>query len=337
MKYNDTKNQNLSTTMNSEKSKSIPIFNSLHAMSKITKFFTLLLCLFFIFSCKSNKQIANSANEYQKLEDALLWKINVPNAKSPSYLYGTIHLIDAKEYFLPKGTLSAIDGCTKMMFELDMAEMTDMSKMMGLMDKLFMKDDVSLPDLMTAEEYKLVEKKFSEMGLPLFFLNKIKPMILAAFASGDMSPTALQDGSMKSYEMEFFEMAEDKGMTTGGLETIEVQLAIFDSIPYKDQAEMLIKTLKSSNSEDDEFKNMIAMYKAQKINSMIDMINAEDSGLALHEDILLTKRNESWIDVIIENSRKQATFFAVGAGHLAGKNGVIHLLRKRGIKVEPIK
>jgi len=30
------------------------------------------------------------------------------------------------------------------------------------------------------------------------------------------------------------------------------------------------------------------------------------------------------------------TFFAVGAGHLAGKNGVINLLRNKGYKLAPM-
>ncbi|MBK7007834.1 MAG: TraB/GumN family protein [Saprospiraceae bacterium] len=40
-----------------------------------------------------------------------------------------------------------------------------------------------------------------------------------------------------------------------------------------------------------------------------------------------------------DHSASQTTnhLFAVGAGHLAGSNGVIHLLRKEGYKVKPVK
>jgi uncharacterized protein YbaP (TraB family) len=38
-----------------------------------------------------------------------------------------------------------------------------------------------------------------------------------------------------------------------------------------------------------------------------------------------------------EEMKQQPTFFAVGAGHLAGKDGVIHLLRSNGYKVRPVK
>ena len=38
-----------------------------------------------------------------------------------------------------------------------------------------------------------------------------------------------------------------------------------------------------------------------------------------------------------EHMNQQTTFFAVGAGHLLGKNGVINLLRQKGYTLIPVK
>ena len=68
--------------------------------------------------------------------------------------------------------------------------------------------------------------------LPIFFLfERIKPMFLSAFASADMNPSSIKEGSIKSYEMEFYEISQNRGMTTDGLETIDFQVSVFDSIP----------------------------------------------------------------------------------------------------------
>lgn len=292
------------------------------------------IAFFTLSNCKTAKGIEVKD---ENIEDALLWKITGKGVTKPSYIYGTIHMIPSNEYFLPQGTLTAIDQCEKMIFEIDMADMSDMSSLMGIMDKIFMNNDVTLKTLLTSEEYKLVEDKFSSLGLPMFMLDKIKPMFLSAMTYGDMSPTSIQDGSIKSYEMEFYDMAKQRKMDTGGLETIEFQLSVFDSIPYPVQAKMLVESLKSTDSEDDEFQKMIALYKGQRINEMIEMIGSDESGLSGYEDILVKKRNEMWIDQIISNAREKQVFFAVGAGHLAGKNGVIRLLREKGMKLTPIK
>ena len=52
-------------------------------------------------------------------------------------------------------------------------------------------------------------------------------------------------GDIVSYEMEFMEMAKAEVKEIGGLETIEFQMSIFDSIPYEAQAQMLVEGIKA--------------------------------------------------------------------------------------------
>jgi hypothetical protein len=287
-----------------------------------------------LITCKTSK-INNST--YTPLEKSLLWEISGNGIKVPSYLYGTIHIIPGEDYYLPKGTLASIDKSEAMFFEIDMKMMSDPSSLFGILGKLFMNDNQSLKTLLNDADYKLVSDYFSDMGLPIFMLEKIKPMFLSAFAMIDMNPKSMEEGKVKSYEMEFFEMAQDKNMPTGGLETLEFQISIFDSIPYDTQAKMLVETIKTSTTENDEMKKMVDLYKKQDIEGMITIMGEGQSDLGAHEDILLTKRNKNWISTITEQSKKQPTFYAVGAGHLAGKNGVIHLLRNAGFVVNPVK
>lgn len=282
-------------------------------------------------SCKTSQKT------YTPLEKSLLWEISGPGIKQPSYLYGTIHMIPSDDYFLPKGTLSAIEASQNMVFEIDMKDMSDVSALFGMMGKIFMKDGVTLKTLLTTEEYQLVENHFKDMGLPIFFLERIKPMFLSAFATSDMNPNSLKDGSIKSYEMAFYEISQDRNMTTGGLETIDFQVSVFDSIPYKEQAKMLVESLKTLDEDNGELDKLVSLYKAQDIDAMVNTMSSENSELAPYEDILLNGRNKTWIPQIIQQAKLQTTFFAVGAGHLAGSNGVIHLLRKEGYKVKPVK
>ena len=199
-----------------------------------------------------------------------------------------------------------------------------------------MNDNITLKDLISEEDYQLVNDHFKELGLPLMMLERMKPMFLTVFASGDMDPAGLQSGSMKSYEMEFLEMAKNAGKPVAGLETIEFQMSVFDSIPYVAQAEMLVETIKSGDKENSEFDVMIEMYKNQKINDMIAMMSDEDEQLSDYEDILLNKRNEAWISGMKSMMIEMPTFFAVGAGHLAGERGVINLLKKEGYTLTPL-
>lgn len=284
-------------------------------------------------SCSRNKIPAKT----EVSENTLLWEITVPGAKSPSYVFGTIHLIGKEDFFLPTGTLSSFDKSQKIFFEIDMSKMNDISAMMGFMDKLFMKDGLTLKDLLSEKEYDKVSTFFKKKGIPLMFLERMKPMFLTVLTYGDVSPGSLNTGDMKSYEFEFLEMANNMNKPVGGLETIEFQIGVFDRVPYKTQAGMLVDAIEQSSGQSDEFDKMVELYKKQDIEALVSSIGESESGIGEFEDILLHERNKNWIPIIMEEAKSQPAFFAVGAGHLGGKQGVLALLKAKGVKVKPVR
>jgi uncharacterized protein YbaP (TraB family) len=288
-------------------------------------------------SCSGGKDLAKNTDGYKTLENALLWEISGKDLKKPSYLFGTIHIIGAEDYFIPRGTLTALENSDKVFFEIDVKDMTDMGALMGMMSKIFMKDGMTLKELLSDDEYELVANHFKRIGIPIFMLERMKPMFLTVFAQVDFDPDGLRSGSMKSYEMELYQIADKLGKTTGGLETVDFQISLFDKIPYEAQAKMLVESIKTADVENDSFKKMTEMYVSQNIEAMVTMISDGKNEITGFEDDLLYQRNRNWIPVIGSEAKKQPSFFAVGAGHLAGENGVIHLLRKAGYKVRPVK
>ncbi len=304
--------------------------------------FTLSLISIVWSSCKSNQSINDTttvevspASPSDELSKSLLWEISANGLEASSYLYGTIHLINKEDYFLPEGTLTAMDVSEEIFFEIDMTEMSDVSQLMPLMQKAYMDDNLTLKDLLDEKEYALVQTHFDKLGLPLFFLERIKPMFLTVFASGDMNPGDLQSGKVVSYEMEFAKIADQSKKEVKGLETIEYQISIFDSIPYADQAAMLIETIKAGDTGNDQFERLVELYKNQDVAGLYSEMQADDS-IEEYEDILLVQRNMNWIPVMEDNMKLKRTFFAVGAGHLGGPKGVINLLRDAGYTVTPV-
>lgn len=300
-------------------------------------YFYSFLILFVFAQCKTADKVnSKTASKIPTTENALLWKITKKGVEKESFLFGTIHIIEEEDYFLPKQTLTSFDKADRVIFEINMEDMTDMSAMMSIIPKTFMNDGVTLGDLLGEEDYTLVKKHFEDMGLPMFMLEKMKPMFLSVFAGGGgLDPQDLMNGSMKSYETELFEMGKAQGKTFAGLETIDFQISVFDSIPYKDQAQMLLESIKAGDTGNDEFKETVAIYKKQDLAAMVGMID-ENEQYSNYEDILLTKRNKAWIPQIIKAMEEKSNFFAVGAAHLGGQNGVVYLLRKEGYTLTPL-
>jgi uncharacterized protein YbaP (TraB family) len=121
-----------------------------------------------------------------------------------------------------------------------------------------------------------------------------------------------------------------------GLETMQFQASVFDSIPYEWQAKELLKNIDSFSVYKKEFDDMLSSYKDQRLDSMQTMLSQSEFGAGEYEDLLLNDRNKNWVAQLNTIMKKESVFVAVGAGHLIGEMGLINLLRKAGYKVEPL-
>ena len=166
--------------------------------------------------------------------------------------------------------------------------------------------------------------------MPVMMLQRMKPMLLSSM----FYPLMLK-GKTLSYEQELLKKAKAADMEVIGVESLADQLAMMDSIPYEEQADMLVALVDSFPQQKDQLAKMIELYKSQDLAELQGIMEAEED-LEEHTDVMLTDRNEKWIPVIQRESIETPTFYAVGAGHLAGEKGVLELLRQVGCTVSPI-
>lgn len=266
----------------------------------------------------------------QELEKSLLWKISGNGLNKPSYLFGTIHL--TCDTSLDENILNALEATEQLYLELDM---DDKSIQMKLMKLMMMKDGAKLSTLLSPEDFKILDefmKKNLNMSAKLF--DSFKPFMISSM----LFPKML-DCKSKSVESELMKITKEQNEEIFGLEIAEDQMKVFDEISYQDQAEELLKTVKDNLEKDKkEFNEMMAIYQNKDIEGMLKMMNDSDNKITSeNQDILLNDRNKNWIPIMVKTMKDKPTFFGVGAAHLAGENGVIKLLRKKGYKVEAVK
>jgi hypothetical protein len=262
-------------------------------------------------------------------ENSLLWEISGRGLAKPSYLFGTIHLICPTDFSLSDSLKSTLARTQQVALEMDM---DDPGMMAGMMKTMNMAAGNELKKLVTEQEYERLDRFFKDsvhVGLAMF--ERAKPFVL-------MGPlfNALLDCQPQSYEMALVELAGKQKSEVIGIETLEEQMAIFDTIPYKDQAKMLVNLVDSLSSARKEFKSLVALYKAQNINELYGMTLKSEFGMEGNEEVMLFARNQKWIPRIRRIASAKPTFFAVGAAHLGGEKGVIALLRKSGFTVRAL-
>lgn len=286
----------------------------------------------FIWSLLSLLSIAGSAQS--KKENTLLWRITGNHLAAPSYLFGTIHMICGDDIRVSDSLRSAIGKADHVYLELDMDNMLEM---MSAMTRMKMRDDTTLSQLLTEEEYNRVKDFFKKQGsmMPFSMMEQYKPMITAS----TLMQSAMTCENAIAMEQLIMEEAKDHNVSIKGLESMAYQMSIFDSIPYKIQAKQLLEYVDQfhNDSQSKEFQKLSDAYKAQELSKLETIINNDQSGLEKYADILLYNRNRNWVKKLETLLPQQKLVIAVGAGHLPGEKGLINLLRKAGYKVEPVR
>ena len=281
-----------------------------------------LLSLFFISSTSLRAPL-------QFTQQSLLWEISGNNLPGSSFLLGTMHLIPKKDFKYSTQLDSILNISEEVIFEIDLNEMEDFNALLQVMMQSFMAE-TTLQSLVSDEEYELIKNYFSHKGLPLYVLDRLKPMFLYVLAEG--SSYNLQDNAV-SYEMELFQKALAKNIKTSGLETMAFQMSLFDSIPYVDQAQMLLKSIQIAETQTNPLQNIIDLYHQGAVEELYQLIAEEDEEITR---IMIHQRNLNWVQKMKDKMKINRGLYAVGAGHLGGPNGLIQLLEDSGYKVRPI-
>ncbi len=295
-------------------------------MTKLISFLCLLACL--IQGCYA-QQNDNSPKKLNN-NNTLLWQVSGKDLKKPSYLFGTFHLLCKDDISFSAQLRSAIKSSDEIYMELDM---DDPSTLMSGLLYMNMKDGKTLKDFYTPEEYKKIQNFFNDsLHMPFVMFQKMKPYFLVAL----LYPKMMNCKTFSGIEEGLVKLAKENKKEILGLETMEFQAAVFDSIPYEWQAKELLKNIDILDKYKNEFDTLMLAYKNQQLDIMEKLITKSEFGMDEFEDVLLNRRNANWVEKIGVIMKSKSIFIAVGAGHLVGEKGLINLLKKEGYAVVPL-
>ena len=284
--------------------------------------------MFFFYSCNAQtKQVGLKVNAD---DNTLLWEVSGKGLKKASYIFGTFHLMCKNDIQFSPQLKIGVANADVVYLEMDM---DDPAILLGGFMMMNMKDGKQLKDLYSKEDYEKVYAFFKDtLHMPMALLQRTKPFFLAAMLYPKMMPCKTVSG----VEEELMKLAKQNKKEIKGLETMEFQAAVFDSIPYQEQAMELLKSIDSLAQYQKYFDTMITVYKTQRLVEIEKLFKDSEFGMEEHQDILLNDRNKNWVVQLKTLMKNESVFTAVGAAHLVGQNGLISLLRKEGYTLKPL-
>jgi len=266
---------------------------------------------------------------YAQDSGSLLWEISGNHLKQKSYLFGTIHVFCPGDFTPGDSLKPRLLAADRLVLEMDM---TDPELMQGLLQGMMMKDGVTLRSLLSEPEYEKIDRFFTDsVGFSIAPLSGSKPFILTSLLFGHVLQCSPQ-----SVEEQLTTLAEKNGIAVAGLETPQEQAALFDLIPYRTQAEMVLRMIDSIHTAREEFTGLLDLYRSQDIRKLYEYVSKSQFDFNGFENFLLTDRNRKWVSRLEKLLPDASSFIAVGAAHLGGEEGLVQLLRSRGYTLSPV-
>ena len=262
----------------------------------------------------------------KKRKKTLLWKIKSPDLEGYSYVFGTMHVQDKRVFSFLPALEELILECDAIANEFNLDELENAP---SGHNQLLLPEGQTIRDILSPKRCKkLAAILKKEMNLDLKVVERNSPFTIINL----LAQLSLKSEMPQSLDATLWQFAKMNDKTSLGLETLKNQMAIVHNMPMAYQLKNLNNSIKNFTKSQKDTDKVMKLYVEQDIFALY---KATRRNLKEMRKILLFNRNELMAQRIAELSAKQNVFFAIGAAHLAGKNGVLRLIKKAGLKINP--
>ncbi len=228
----------------------------------------------------------------------------VHDADTTVYIFGTFHALDGKSEWFKDRVRTAFDSSGELVLETVIPE--------GPVQ---------------------IKPRFTGQPLPVTPSASFLATTRMAISAGRSRGMQVGNGA----DMVLRHAAEAQGKSVEGLETLELQLAMFEHMPAAQAAPQPkagepIEGGDKMASMTRVMSDMQSAWKRGDQSVFVSMLGQLEKGSPDTYRMMFTERNARWADWIAGRMQTPGVVFvAVGAGHLAGKDSVLVRLAQLGI------
>jgi len=230
----------------------------------------------------------------------------VHDSDTTVYLFGTFHALDGDARWFDSGVRNAFEQSNELVLETLLPEGPDAAQQISR--------TIRAPSVTPSASFLATTRM--------------------AISAGRTQGMQVDNGA----DMVLRHAAEAEGKDVEGLETLELQMNMFNQL--RSAAPVVPATAKAGSRASDPSmqslsKTMTEMQSAWKRGDQsvfVQLLDQLRTGSPDTYRMMFTERNARWADWIAARLQTPGTVFvAVGAGHLAGKDSVLVRLAEKGI------
>jgi uncharacterized protein YbaP (TraB family) len=262
----------------------------------------------------------------------MLFRVHGPNGATV-FLLGSVHLLSAEASTLPPAVDSAFERAKTVAFETSFDSLQ--LRAMEMMTRGRYQNGATLRSSLSPAGAARLDTVLKSYGLKVEQVDGFKPW----FVSMLLMQTVMQRAHFEAkygVDMQLNARAHSANKSIVGLESVEMQLGMFDSLSPAEQETMVLKSSGPDSSSRVLMKIKDAWITGD-VGALDDLLNQGLKDVPTLFAKLVSDRNAAWLPKIEQMMKTgDDALIVVGAGHLVGKKGVVEMLRAKGYAVDQL-
>jgi hypothetical protein len=260
-----------------------------------------------------------------------LWRVSA--GERTVWLFGSVHLLPEGGFAVRGALEDALDAADRVCLEIDTDATDEATEATVTLGRAVDPDGRDLFELLGPDADR-IRAAAEDAGVPIEALAMFEPW----FAGITVSLMALQSHGydvQHGVEQVIQAAARQAGKPGCGLETLDGQLELLDTLSPELQAEILMQAIDEAAHVEEQVEPMVEAWQAGDVAGLQNSLEDDFADYPELADVLIYRRNERWagqVEAMLDG--EEDVLLVVGAMHLVGRRGLPALLEARGLRVE---
>jgi hypothetical protein len=250
------------------------------------------------------------------------------------FIGGTIHILTEEDFPLAPAYDLAYSQSDELVFETDLAAFKNPAIMAKIAPVMMQPPGQSLTGQLSEQTAKDFTQYILDRGLPLLQFE-------AMTATGAMLTLTMMEFQAQGFLSEgvdafYHAKGTEQNRNIAWLESVDSQIALLDSFDNGDPSALIAYTLAEIDKGSDTILNMHKAWQKGDLMKLeqVGMLEMKRDFPQVYQN-LMVDRNVKWMPQIEAMfADDNVEYVLVGALHLAGEDGLLHMLTEKGYMVE---
>ncbi len=260
----------------------------------------------------------------------LLWRIS-RGQHAPSYLFGTMHLSDPEITQIAPVVRTALMRSQRFVMEalVDRQGLAEISTASYYQYE----DNTSLKALLGSAFFAKTARLLAAYGITPPVANRMKPW--AVYSTLSTRPQE-RHAAADPLDLQLLHLAQQQGKPVQGLETLREQIDTLEGIAVDRHLQDLKVAVCNYEDSIRFIDKLKSLYLARDLAGLLNyshQLGADEQDFMAS---IIWQRNTRMVERLTQTLEEGGAFIAIGALHLPGARGVLHLLAQRGYEVRAL-